>query len=656
MKNLSKALAVILLLALVLGLGATAAFAEGEGSGQTQTADTHVITITNTDQNVSHTYQAYKVFSGDLNADETILSNIQWGNGVNGTALLAALVGTTDPSLKAVAADITNGKDALGKEISVGDSLFKNCTSAQDVARVLATFSSTSGLNDAAGRIDAVATIISANLGTSCGTFDEGTGANAGTYTLSVTGDGYYFIKDATTDLNNTTTSASDTLSKYLLAVIKNTTIVAKDTGITPDKKILGASGVTVAADSAAIGDKVDFEVTITVPNTKKYVDHFVFHMNDKLPAGLTFFGLNAVKIDGSALPTENYTLTVKTGENAFTVPSTVTDAVTTTGGQTINIVFNNFKAYVEANSLIGKTISIRYSAIVNQDAVFGATGNENEVKFDFSNDPNHDYTGDNFKTDDPHGTTPGSKTKTYVTTLVITKKDDEGNALEGATFTLTGTALNHVLVTGEKFEASSEASPYTAADGETVETGVYYKLKDGTYTTTVPGNTVNGVVVNTTQYADTETTYVKVSYSKVVVNTKAEGVTLTGTSDKNGVIKFEGLDAGTYTLTETIAPEGFNLLTEPLTIVIDWSNPTADGASEAIVTSGGFSVGADSSAGVTMDTNGVAFRITVVNQSGSLLPSTGGIGTTIFYILGSVLVVAAGVLLITKKRMSKEG
>ena len=43
-----------------------------------------------------------------------------------------------------------------------------------------------------------------------------------------------------------------------------------------------------------------------------------------------------------------------------------------------------------------------------------------------------------------------------------------------------------------------------------------------------------------------------------------------------------------------------------------------------------------------------------VVNQSGAELPSTGGIGTTIFYVLGGLLVVGAGVLLVTRKRMGK--
>ena len=641
MRKVKKMMALALAMVMVLAMGVTAFAAPA--------TNPHTITITNTDQNVAHTYEAYKVFSGNLDAAEEKLADIAWADGVNGTNLQKALVETTDTTLRATADDLKDGTgamagkkvDALGKELAVGDSLFKNCTSAQDVATVLATFASTNATaTTSAGRIDSVATIIAANLGTK--TADFTADANDATkYTASVTGDGYYFIKDTTSNLNNTTDKTSDTLSKYLLSVIKDTTIVAKDTGLNPDKKILGESNTKVAADSSAIGDKVDFEVTITVPNTAKYEDHFVFHMNDKLPEGLTFFGLTSIDINGTALPADNYTLTATTGEAAFTVPATQAAAVTTTGGQAIKIVFNDFKAYVEANNLIGKTITIKYSAVVNEKAKFGATGNENEVKFDYSNDPNHDYDGDNFKTTDPKGTTPERKTKTYVTTLEITKTDGS-NVLEGATFKLEGTALNHVLVTGEKFEKTG----YTAQDGETIETGTYYKLKDGSYTTTVPGGNVN-----TTQYESTEQTYVKVSYSKDVVNTS--GVTLTGTSDKNGIIKFEGLNEGEYTLTETIAPDGFNLLTDPLTIDIDWTDPTATGASDAIVAAGGFSNGTNSSAGVTMDADGAKYKITVVNNEGTQLPSTGGIGTTIFYVIGAILVLGAGILLVTRRRMN---
>ena len=102
-------------------------------------------------------------------------------------------------------------------------------------------------------------------------------------------------------------------------------------------------------------------------------------------------------------------------------------------------------------------------------------------------------------------------------------------------------------------------------------------------------------------------------------------------TTDANGSASFEGLKAGTYYLVETLAPSGYNLLTEPIEVII--APTTAEGSAEAVY------------ADVTSE---------VANSTGSLLPSTGGIGTTIFYVLGGVLVLGAAILLITKKRMSR--
>ena len=101
--------------------------------------------------------------------------------------------------------------------------------------------------------------------------------------------------------------------------------------------------------------------------------------------------------------------------------------------------------------------------------------------------------------------------------------------------------------------------------------------------------------------------------------------------TDDNGKIIIRGLDNDkTYTLTETETKAGYNLLESPKTL--------------ALVE--------DTSAGYDANAN----FDKVLNNSGTVLPSTGGIGTTIFYVVGSILVVAAGVLLITKKRMSREG
>lgn len=112
-----------------------------------------------------------------------------------------------------------------------------------------------------------------------------------------------------------------------------------------------------------------------------------------------------------------------------------------------------------------------------------------------------------------------------------------------------------------------------------------------------------------------------------------------------NGNIKFEGLDAGTYYLEETDAPEGYNTLTDPIEVIIERTLPK-DSAEAAIFS------GQAIKYGQTKDTTGTDHLVPVENNRGTTLPSTGGIGTTIFYIVGGGLMVAAAILLITKKRM----
>ena len=100
-------------------------------------------------------------------------------------------------------------------------------------------------------------------------------------------------------------------------------------------------------------------------------------------------------------------------------------------------------------------------------------------------------------------------------------------------------------------------------------------------------------------------------------------------TTDSNGAASFDGLADGTYYLEETAAPAGYNMLTAPVPVTVNGANVTEADLSALTVTE------------------------KVANSTGSLLPSTGGIGTTIFYVVGSIMVLAAVVLLVTKKRMN---
>lgn len=131
---------------------------------------------------------------------------------------------------------------------------------------------------------------------------------------------------------------------------------------------------------------------------------------------------------------------------------------------------------------------------------------------------------------------------------------------------------------------------------------------------------------------------YAKAVANKIAGWSKNVNEAYTFVSANDGTIEIVGLDEGTYYLEETEAPAGYNKLAAPVKVVItkEINNETNEGT-----------------ATITQDDEKAAV-VKVLNKMGPELPSTGGIGTTIFYIVGAVLVAAAGILLITKKRMSK--
>lgn len=98
-------------------------------------------------------------------------------------------------------------------------------------------------------------------------------------------------------------------------------------------------------------------------------------------------------------------------------------------------------------------------------------------------------------------------------------------------------------------------------------------------------------------------------------------------TTDNTGIFRITGLDADTYYLTETEAPKGYNKLVAPIEVVIDGEGNVKLNKTEVVAT------------------------VKVENKTGTLLPSTGGMGTTIIYMAGAILVIASGIVLVSKKK-----
>ena len=111
------------------------------------------------------------------------------------------------------------------------------------------------------------------------------------------------------------------------------------------------------------------------------------------------------------------------------------------------------------------------------------------------------------------------------------------------------------------------------------------------------------------------------------VAKTGETGTVTTITSPDSGKFTIKGLSAGTYKLEETKQPAGYNKLSGPVTVVIDMDGKVTVGGTEVT-------------------------QVDVENKTGTVLPSTGGMGTTMIYLIGGVLVLGSGVVLVTKRRV----
>lgn len=217
---------------------------------------------------------------------------------------------------------------------------------------------------------------------------------------------------------------------------------------------------------------------------------------------------------------------------------------------------------------------------------------------------------------------------------LTVPVKDHQDKVNQPITVTYTAVVNENAVAVISKNSAKLEYSNNPANSenkGErTDEEKVYSskividKCETGSEDTKLPGAEF---ILYKNAESDTKQYYKWNDSSKKVEWVSNKGEATTKTTDNSGAASFDGLANGTYHLEETEAPAGYNLLENPVKVVVNGS-----------------------------DTNAGALTVTsrVENSTGTELPETGGIGTTIFYVMGSALALGALVLLVAKKRMNK--
>lgn len=567
MKQAKKLAAVLLSLVLVLALAVPAS-----------AAGNYTITITN-DQD-GHTYEAYQIFAGDVSDDNTdkatdtgpILSNITWGENIgNTTGLIQALIDS---------------------DIAAFDGLNAATSTAATVAEALEVAA------DAAAFANLVEPFLTGDPATS-GAYN----AEAQTYTIANLDAGYYLVKDRDGSLQDNPATATE----YIVQVLGNVAMEPKDSDVpTVEKKVSEEDfrqddgygyGYNDVADWD-IGDSVPFKLIGSIPDMSAY-ETYEYIFNDTLSNGLTLQE-DTIKVyiavnkddevgDYTALTEgQDYTLTLNNVEN---------------GGGSFSIAFDDLKTAPYIADGTRNYVIVTYDATLNPNAEIGLDGNPNSVDLQFSNNPNGDGLG-----------------RTTKDTVIVFTYELDGTKVDGK-------------------------------DENTKLEGAEFVLFNGGHTRVA--HIENGKLAG---WVALPTGYNSNNYQQIPYETWKEFEETTSvimTSIAEGVFGVSGLDDGTYHLMEIKAPNGYNLLEEDVQLVIEATTANGqnwNGVANTALTALTIKVDQGNAEGGNLGTGAV--NVTVRNNQGATLPETGGMGTTLFYIIGGLLVVGAGILLVVRIRM----
>lgn len=488
--------------------------------------------------------------------------------------------------------------DALLEALKAADEeKYGACTTAADVAKALGTETATAA--DAAAFADIAAKHLTATV---AGTADTPEGGN---YVIEGLPAGYYLVKDSLQEDDNQT---GQVLSDYIVQVLGNVAMDPKDSDIpTVLKKVYDeefavndeegtyGTGYNDVADWD-IGDRVPFKLIAAVPQNIDNYEEYTFIFHDTLSAGLTL-DPESLHVYVTETTDANINEFLPQNEDLYDVSDVDVD-----GSFTVTIP--NIKA-LNSHDHAANFIIVAYDAILNANAEIGLDGNPNRVSLEFSNDPNGDGLG-----------------RTAEDTVIVFTYELDGTKVDGETQEVLQNA-QFVLLNGAKTEAAM------VVDG---------KVKEWVKVATE-------AAAGDVQMPETYEGWLE-------LNQQHNGLILT--SAEGGTFKIAGLDDGTYYLREIQAPAGYNLLEEDVKLVITATTANGQAWNSGIATDAlkGLTITVDNGAAQNGDLDTGIVNVTVENNRGATLPETGGMGTTLFYIIGGLLVVGAGILLVVRIRM----
>lgn len=575
------------------------------GSSSETDAGKGSITVSNPQKDV--TYYAYKIF--DVSYTKTDTQTGKAGEG----SFSYSIAGDSD-FINAVKT-YTGGTETNGVVTGKGLTLTKAAGGNTYVVSTEASFSAADFANDMKSK----AVELGISKGTQIGT-DKGAGPDvSGSYTPLKTENlplGYYLVVGYT----STGTPAETEALCNLTTTDPSVTIRDKnDTPFKKEIKKVNASEVTgvdsATGKSVAVGDKLTYTITGAMPDRAGTTTYY-YHASDTMTKGLKFNEDVTVKIGNSAI-----SLTAETSgsiaDNETNDKLIYRSAGTTDGGGfdlSLNLMKKSGDQFTYADDA---QIEITYTATVTEDAVKQVAENKAELKY--GNDPDH-----------LANSTP-QKVRTWSSKIEVNKYEDNGSGaanedkpLAGAKFVLKkGTGANAAYYTGKKADdaviTSSEAASVSTTDTADLAKVEWTGSADGS----VP--------------ADLST------------------VTVLTTGDDGKAI-FAGLENGVYYLIEVEAPAGYNLLQEPTEVqvfTVMQENPDGTvGVKTGTISEADKTTAAYGYTGLSItDYTPQTVTAQVLNKSGSFLPSTGGIGTTIFYVVGSILLIAAAAWFVIGRR-----